>query len=200
MELSLRQITRTRATAYLGVAWYNGAGRLLNTSQLGDTNFAFVGDNDNLSYFNLGRAVAVPAWTTYRKSFGWGEAPAIPRDAKFLKVGVLFNPTNTAAATFQLTNMRVWQKMPGLDGDSMLDGAFLDNTPKLIAIPNLHMLFAPVSQAAELSRHWPDQQLAIDLAGGPEFQAAAASVGSVPLNNDDIPLKLRLTVVRGAIH
>jgi hypothetical protein len=130
---------------------------------------------------------APTTWTTYRKSFGFSEATAIPSNAKFVRVGALLNYNTTPAATVQLTNVRLWQKT---ETEMVVDGVFSNDEHLFIIAPPCQMLWTYASQAAQASRHWPAQEVAADLSGGAELAAAARAAGAKPVDRDTTTFEL----------
>jgi hypothetical protein len=183
LELSARQSIGTNATAYFAVAWYNEGGRLIESGSpapAGTGNLIGWGSG-TYSYFGLIGQTAPTSWTTYRKSFGLAETAAIPSQAKFVRVGALLNYNETPAATIQLTNVRLWQKS---ESEMMADGAFPNDERLLVVAPSSQMPWTYASQAGQASTHWPAQEAAADLAGGPELAAAARAAGGTPVDPD----------------
>lgn len=181
LELSVRQAPDTKATAYLAVAWYGDNDHLLN-SHVPQPNGA--GDphgwaNGVYSYFGLVGTAAPSKWTTYRTSFGPGEAAVIPTNAKFIRVGALLNFNAAPQAAIELTNIRLWQKTePAL----LANGEFPQDIRFFTVIPPWRFLFTPLSQAGQTSGHWPAQQVASDFSGGSELQSAKRSVADIAID------------------
>jgi hypothetical protein len=156
LEMTIKQIRNTGATAYLAVAWYDGSGKLLESSAArpqGAGNPAGW-SNGTFSYFGLISQVPPTSWTKYGISFGWGENAAIPPQARFVRVGALLNHNSVPLATIQLTNVRLLEKP----------------TPEIdLAIPAATSVYSFASQAALLSTHWPPQQVMVDRGGADEI-------------------------------
>ena len=166
LEMTVRQITNTGATAHLAVAWYDAAGNFLVSHVApprgaGNTR-GWVGGT--FSYFGLvGQSPAI-SWTTFGISFGLGELAAIPSQACYVRVGALLNQSSTPSAVIQLANIRLFEKA----------------TPEIgLAIPAATSSYSTTSQAASASAHWLPQQVAVERAGSVEILKAAAMV--VPL-------------------
>ena len=143
--------------------------------------------NGTYSYFGLIGETAPTIWTTYRKSFGLGEAAAIPANAKYVRVGALLNYNTTPAATIQLTNVRLWRKS---ETEILADGVFSSDERLLIIAPPTRMEWTYASQAGRASHHWPANEVAADLAGGVELAAAAHALGGTPVDRDNTTFEL----------
>ena len=192
LELSLRQSSGTQSTAYLAVAWYNDEDRLLVSNDLypngADLPIGWI--NGTYSYFGLAGTAAPTTWTTYRISFGAGEAARIPSNAKKMRIGALLNYNLAPNSVIQLTNVRAWPKS---NHELIADGTFSSSTQYHIIVPFAQMVYSHSSQAAQLSRHWPAQRLALDLAGDKELKAAAHSLGAIPADSHDAYYKFLVT-------
>jgi len=189
IEFSLGQFVSTNATAYLAVAWYDEGGRLLES---GIPAPAGAGNpvgwaNGTYSYFGLIGETAPTTWTTYRKSFGLGEAAAIPSNAKFVRVGALLNYNVAPAATIQLTNVRLCRKSAS---EMVPDGAFSSDEHIFVIAPATQMVWTYASQAGRASHHWPANEVATNLAGAKELLAAAHLAGAKPMDLDGIVFEL----------
>jgi len=189
LELSIRQCIGVKATVYLAIAWYNEEGRLLESHIPAPAGAGRpVGwANGTYSYFGLIGETAPTIWTTYRKSFGLGEAAAIPANAKYVRVGALLNYNTTPAATIQLTNVRLWRKS---ETEILADGVFSSDERLLIIAPPTRMEWTYASQAGRASHHWPANEVAADLAGGVELAAAAHALGGTPVDRDNTTFEL----------
>jgi hypothetical protein len=181
IEVTGKQRTDTAATAYLAVAWYDENGRLLaaNISPPEGAGNPRGWNNGTYSYFGLNGTKVPTAWTTYRISFGNGEVAMIPPLARFFRLGVRLNYNSTPDAVVDLSNLLVWRKT---GPELIADGIFPGTQSVLIAAPPGQAMTTPYSQFARLSGHWPDQQAASDVAGGPELAAAAKTRGGVDLD------------------
>lgn len=189
VELSLKQSTRTRANAYPAIAWYDAEGRLLIANAplpMGAGNPTGWA-NGTYSYFGLIAAVAPTTWTTYRASFGLHGVAAVPSNAKSFRVGALLNYNATPDAVIQITNIRVWEKA---DSETVADGTFPQDASYFIVVPTGRILSSPSSQAGQLSRHWPAQQVPSDLAGGIELMTDALLAGAVSVDPDNMLFEL----------
>jgi hypothetical protein len=189
LELSVRQRIGTNARAYLAIAWYNEAGRLLESQipQPAGAGSPAGWGRGTYSYFGLIDETAPTKWTIYRKSFGSDEPAAIPANARFVRVGALLNCNATPGATIQLTNVRLWKKS---ETAMMADGVFSSDEHHLIVVLPSQMLSTYASQAGQASHHWPAHEAAADLAGGVELAAAAHAIGATPVNRDNTTFEL----------
>jgi len=163
LEMTVRQLLNTGATAYLAVAWYDAEGKLLQANvaqpRVAGNSRGWV--NGTYSYFGLVAQAPPTSWSSFGISFGLGEAAAIPPQARFVRVGAVLNHNATPAAVVQLTDIRLFEKP----------------APMIhLAIPEATSVYSPASQAAQLSTHWPPQQVMIDRAGTTEIQTAAAAL------------------------
>jgi len=189
VEWSAMQRLGTDATAYLAVAWYDERGRLLVAAApapAGGGNPAGW-TNGTYSYFGIAGATAPIAWTTYRTSFGPGGEAAIASGAAFVRVGALLNYNLTPAAIIQLTNIRLWRRSAT---EMIADGVFAGDEHLWVVAPPGCTQWTPASQAAQLSRHWPAQQVAVDFGGSPELAAAARAAGGAPVDSCGVVLEL----------
>ena len=168
LELSVKQVQSIGATVYLAIAWYDAGGRLLvsNAAQPQGAGNPRGWRNGGYSYFGLVAQTPPTAWATYGNSFGLGEASAIPPNARSVRVGALLNYSYAPLAVVQLSNVRLLEK----------------TTPAIgLAIPNATSAYSHVSQAAQLSIHWPPNQVMADRGGTKEILAAALTV--VPVSS-----------------
>jgi hypothetical protein len=171
LEINVKQLRNTRATAYLAVAWYDENGNLLESSAArpkgADNPEGW--SNGTFSYFGLISQVPPTSWTKYGISFGWGEDAIIPPQARFVRVGALLNYNTVPLATIQLTNVRL----------------FKEPTPEIdMAIPPATSVYSPVSQAGLLSTHWPPQQVMVDRGGTKEIRTAIETIRSFQESSD----------------
>jgi hypothetical protein len=172
VESSVRQVAGGLGGIRLAIAWYDQAGRLLPA---GAPTPAGAGepagwDNGTFSYFALHQSGQSSTWTTYRHSFGAGQAAAIPPAARFVRLGALVNNRAAPDVIMQMTNVRLWAKPART---SAPDGTYAEDLSLMIYAPDPLSLFTPASQAAAASHHWPVQQLASDLSGAAEIANAA---------------------------
>jgi len=191
LEMSLRQYSGTQSIAYLAVFWYNSAGVPLPSNKPIPSGAGFPAGwtNEGFSYF--GPAGEAPrAWTTYRITFGPNEQKIIPSNARSVKVGAVLNVNVAPAAIIQLSNVRLWEKSPA---ELSRDGAFRQFKDCFVLMPSRELFFTPVSQAGQLSYHWPAQQLAVDLAGEAEWTKATLAAGGIPVENNDYLFELRVS-------
>ena len=167
LEMTVRQVRETGATVFLAIAWYNSRETLLESGLAQPVGAGSPRGwvNGLYSYFGLVSQQAPTSWTTFGHSFGLNEVTAIPPQACFVRVGALLNYNATRSGVVQLTNVRLFEKA----------------TPAIgLAIPSATSAFSPTSQAAQLSTHWPPQQVMIDRAGTNEIQSAAVTLGQLP--------------------
>ncbi|RXK55729.1 hypothetical protein ESB00_07550 [Oleiharenicola lentus] len=179
-ELSIRQLTDTKATAYLCIAWYDANGRFLESSlpsPRGAGSPAGWG-NGTFSYFGLIQDVAPASWTTYRISMGPSEPVSIPESASFLRIGAILNDASTPGARIQFTGAHIWQKHR--DIPIIASGTFLSDEQIYVLLASPMLLSSTQSYTAFLSRHWPVNQVASDLAGGAELSALAHALARGP--------------------
>jgi len=176
VEMTARQGGTTAGTAYLGVAWYSKNGELLiaNAPPPRGAGAPDGWANGTYSYFGLVNREATRPWTTYRFSFGADGSAAIPKAACFVRLGALLNYHAAPDAVIQLTNILLWEKG---GKNAVAEGAFTSGLHYDLIVPSPLSLFSPGSQAAEMSNHWPSQQLATDIAGAAELEAAARDSG-----------------------
>jgi hypothetical protein len=189
VEFCVRQALGTDATAYLALSWYDKEERWLTTNVPAPAGAGNpVGwENGTYSYFGLVDASAPTKWTVFKKSFGFGEIAAIPRNVKFVRVGALLNYYRTPAAVIQVTNIRLWQKSKM---ESVGDAAFRSDQPPFLIVPSLRMLWTSFSQAGQLSHHWPAQQAALGFAGNVDLVAATyPPAAAQPANSDSAVFK-----------
>lgn len=179
VELSVRQRSDTKATAYLVIAWYDATGRFLRSSQPGPRGAGYPSGwgNGTFSYFGLIQDVVPAQWTTYRISMGPTEPAAIPEAAAFVRIGAILNDSSSPEARIQMTGVHIWQKYPGM---LLTNGVFPENEHVYILLVSPLALFSSVSYSAYFSRHWPTNQVASDLAGGAELSALAVAVARGP--------------------
>jgi hypothetical protein len=189
VEFCVKQAVGVNATVYLAMAWYDKEGQLLasNIPMPAGAGNPVGWNSGTYSYFGLVGESPPTTWTVFRKSFGLGEIAVIPRNAMFVRVGALLNYKSTPAATIQLSNIRLGQKSKEeLAGDA----AFRSDQYFLFIIPSTQMVWTSSSQTAQMSHHWPAQQVATDLSGGVELAAAARAPGGTPVNSDGIVFDL----------
>ena len=189
VEFSIRQTAGRISTAYLAMAWYDDREHLLasNIPNPAGAGFPDGWKNGTYSYFGLVGGPPPHTWTIFRKSFGLGETAAIPSYARFVRIGALLNYNSTPAATIQLTNIRLWQKS---EAEFTGDDEFRSDQPFLFVLPSTQMVWTSASQTAQMSHHWPAQQVATDLAGVMELVAAARLAGAKPMDLDGIVFEL----------
>jgi len=165
LEMKVKQPRNVGSTAYLAVAWYDTDSRFLEShiaSPQGAGN-PRGWSTGTYSYFGLVSQIPQTEWSTFRISFGLGEAASIPHGARFVRVGALLNYNTKASGLVQLTDVKLSTKA----------------TPKIgVAIPPATSTYSPASQAALLSAHWLPQQNMVDRAGTNEIHAAAAIIES----------------------
>lgn len=168
VEISVKQEVGDRATAFLAVAWYDQEGKFLpsNSAVPDGAGLPYGWHNGGYSYFGIEGTAAPTGWTTYRKAFGRGNGAQIPTNAKFVRVGALLNYNWEPDAVIRLTNLRLWSTA----SQSIAEGEFPQAMDYIVVIPDRLLLTTSGSQAGQMSRHWPPQQLATDFAGGPELQ------------------------------
>jgi hypothetical protein len=160
LEISVKQLRNTAATALLAVAWYDAMGKAL-TSYIEKPQGAgrpSGWSNGTYSYFGLVSEHVPTSWTKYSIKFGLNGAASIPSNARFLRVGALLNHNETPSAVVQLTDVRMVEIPTPIIG---------------LAIPNAMSVYSPLSQASLLSTHWPPQQVIVDHGGTKEIVAAA---------------------------
>jgi hypothetical protein len=156
-SMAVRTKSGAGGTAYLGVAWYDAEGKFLesNSPAPGGAANPRGWNNGVYSYFGLVSQSPPPKWTEYTISFGLGERAKIPVLARYMRLGALLNYNGKHSAVLQLTGLRIVPKQ----------------FPETIMLtPELTHAFSPASQAAQLSRHWPAQQVATDQAGVREMR------------------------------
>jgi hypothetical protein len=183
IEMSAIQRSGTGATAYLGVAWYDAAGRLLvsNLPAPAGAGNPSGWANGIRSYFGLVGQAVPGAWTTYRSSFGPGEAATLPPEARYIRVGALLNYDTAPDEIVQVTNIRLWRKS---EAEPVADGAFPFDERLLVFAPSGRMLWTSASLAGQLSTHWPRQEAAADLTAGEELAAAVLTAGGRAVDPD----------------
>ena len=107
--------------------------------------------------------------TTYRISLGPQSIAAIPKLARFIRVGVLLNQGGDPAAQAEVSNVRFWPRTPS---DAMAPGTFGPGNLIAVATTGSTGVFRPGSQAGRLSGHWNPYQLSLDYAGAKELNTA----------------------------
>jgi hypothetical protein len=166
LEITIRDANPCGAITYLAVAWYDKEGNLLEASSplpKGAGN-PHGWANNTFSHFGLIAQPAPAKWTTYAIAFGWGEKAMIPINAHFVRIGALLNCNAKPTATLQVFNME------------------LRETPwKSIGLynPRMTSIFSATSQAAQLSNHWPTQQMAVSRAGVYEIERSAVLLNAM---------------------
>ena len=171
VEMTVRQTAQTAGILYLAVAWYDAGGNSLysNIALPQGAGYPRGWQNGAYSYFGLVAQAAPTAWATHGISFGLNEIAAIPSQARFMRVGALLNSNATPAAKIQLTGVRLFEKLAPAIG---------------LSVPQATSPYSVASQAAQLSRHWPAQQVMTDRVGTREIEAASRSA----LDQAPVPL------------
>lgn len=183
VEMSVLRVGPANAPTYLALAWYDREGRLLPSNSPGPAGAGYPNGwrNGTFSYFGLIGQTPRGNWTTYRLSFGPGEAAAIPPQAAFARAGALLNYSGSADGTVQLTNVRLWPKSPA---ELKSDGHAAAGEARLIICPDWRSPISPVSIAGLASEHWPASQVPADHAGVAEIRRAATAHGGELLGTD----------------
>ena len=162
LKMSVRQIEPTEATVFLAVAWYDAQKNLLMSSVAPP---AGAGNprgwsNGTYSYFGLVEQAPETTWTTYSISFGFHETAGIPYNARFIRVGALLNYNTIPNGEILLTNLRLTEK----------------TQPSVIPTPLTMMhLCSAKSIAAQLSKHWPSQEVMAAGCGSREITEACST-------------------------
>jgi hypothetical protein len=192
VEMSVRLASGPAAPVYLAVAWFDTGGRLLpaNVGAPAGANWPTGWRNGTYSYFGLVAQTPPARWTTYRRSFGPGEAAEIPPQAAFVRLGALLNYPAAVQGAARLANVRLWPKSPA---ELQSDGHFSAGEARLLVVPDWHSLISPVSIAGLASQHWPRSEVAADLAGTAEMSQAAATAGAERLGHTPALYLLRAT-------
>lgn len=181
VEFTIRRKGPTEGKAYLAVAWYDRDGRFLDAGSPLPHGAGYPEGwrSGTYSYFGLINTPPPIRWRTYRISFGRGEIRQIPAHAAYVRIGVLLNYGQAPAAVIQVTNARLSRKT---DSPPMSDGDFAPGDRFRVIAATYAYAFTPSSAAACLSRHWLPRQVAIEIAGGREFetQLGSQSGGSTP--------------------
>jgi hypothetical protein len=172
VEAVVRSDGTPSSANFLGIVWYDAAGRRLDSAVAapGGGGSPSGWENGSYSYFGLNGTSPPPAWTIYRKSFGAGTWTAIPAQARTFRAAARINHAGTPNARVQIASFQVSKQSPG---KLQADGAFRsdDRLQLLIAAPTL--LYSAGSTAARISNHWLPYQLALDLNGTRELIAVA---------------------------
>ena len=164
LSITIRQVSGPTAVNCLAVIWYDRKGRLLKSydPQPEGAGAPAGWSNGTYSYYGLVDQPAPTEWSRYTIAFGRGKLAAIPTNAAFIRIGTLLNDSTIPEAEVQITKI------------SLLENLILDH---LICLPSSRYLFSPASQAAQLSSHWPAQQVFTAQAGTKELLTRARAAG-----------------------
>ncbi len=172
LSTSIRQ-ARGAGKNYLAVIWYDRAGRMLVSNQeipIGAGNPSGWGPGV-YSYYGLVNQPAESDWTSYSISFGLGENAEIPRNASFLRAGVLLNDNMAEDSSVEFTDVILLVKP--------------DFREIRLLAPNFRFITTPFSLAGRLSGHWLPQHVAIQQTGTHELRShfVAGQNSSVGINH-----------------
>lgn len=158
VSMNVRTQSGAGGEAYLAVAWYDAEGKMLEANSTAPQGAANPRgwNNGTYSYFGLISDVPPPEWTKYTIAFGLGEHAAIPPHAHYIRLGALLNYNGAKGAILQLTGVRLSTK---------------EQPEEILLMPaETGAYSSSTSQAAQLSRHWPPQQVMIDHGGTRELR------------------------------
>lgn len=160
------------AINYIGLAWYDRAGRFLTSNEKSPNGAGNPPgwSNGTYSYFAPSGAPAAGEWLTYSIDFGFGEVAVIPPQAAYVAAAVLLNYNAHQNARTLVREFRL-EPRPA-------------HRQVVIVAPPAGLLVSPHSTAARLSGHWSPQRVARDATGAVELARileAARARGHQPL-------------------
>ena len=159
VSLKARSRGERKGLAYLAIAWYDKDKRLLeaNAPSPGGAGNPLGWGNGTYSYFGLVAQAPPLVWTRFTQTFGLNEPAAVPKAARYARIGALLNYNSEPQVVTQLSELELIRK----------PRAHVD-----VEISQFHYMYSHISQAAVASNHWIAQQAIIDRSGGRELLLA----------------------------
>jgi hypothetical protein len=168
IEATVKQLTGTTGTGYLGICWYDASKNLLIGS--GATGWAAFGTG---SYFGIAGTAFPTTWTSYSIGFGPNETSKQHPSAKFVRLIAYLNYNNVVGSLCALSRFALIRKTTG---EVIVDGAI---TAAKIAANTITAGSAIISAAAISNAQIGNAIASSDFNGGIDATGVMTAVGTV---------------------